>query len=119
MADNPHAFVSWLAAQPYLQASSVSPTHLNGRPAWHVRVTLARVESDGPALCNEKAACYPTTVTPDHAMTGIWGSMVADYTAFRLPGAGTTVVCSWAFSHDQGALARNRSAVPGLTWPTG
>jgi hypothetical protein len=92
---------------------------MNGLPAWHVRVTLAGLGGNGPALCNGKVACYPTTLTPDHAMTGIWGSMIADYTAFRLPGAGTTVVWSWAFSHDRGALARNRSAVRGLTWPTG
>jgi hypothetical protein len=118
VADTPQAFVSWLAAQHFLDASPITSTRMDGLPAWHVRVALG-VGGNGPALCNGKVACYPLTVTPDQTMNGIWGSMVADLTAFRLPGAGTTVVWSWAFSHDQGALARNRSAVRGLTWPTG
>jgi hypothetical protein len=120
VADTPRALVSWLAAQPYLHTSAVTPTRIYGRPAWHVRITLAHLGGDRPtASCNHTVACYPLTVTPDQGMNGIWGSMVADLTAFRLPGAGTTLVWSWAFSHDQGALARNESAVRGLTWPTG
>ena len=120
VADTPQAFVSWLAAQPYLHASPITPTRIDGRPAWHVRVTLADLGGNGPtALCNDTVACYPLTVTPDQRMNGIWGSMVADLTAFRLPRAGTTLVWSWAFSHDQAALARNDGAVRGLTWPTG
>jgi hypothetical protein len=120
VADTPQAFVSWLAAQPYLHASPITTTRIYGRPAWHVRVTLADLGGNGPtALCNDTVACYPLTVTPDQRVNGIWGSMVADLTAFRLPRAGTTLVWSWAFSHDQGALARNDGAVRGLTWPTG
>lgn len=117
VADTPRAFVSWLAAQPYLRASTVRPTHLEGHPAWHVRVSLAKGADGGAALCNESIPCYATTFTPDHRVTGIWGDMVADYTAFRMPGAGTTVVWSWAFSQDRAALVRNRVAVHGLSWP--
>lgn len=120
VADTPQAFVSWLAAQPYLHTSPITRTRMDGRPAWHVRVSLAGRGGRGPtALCNDTVACYPLTVTPDNRMNGIWGSMIADFTAFRLPRAGTTLVWSWAFSHDQAALARNHSAVQGLTWPTG
>jgi hypothetical protein len=119
VADTPHAFVSWLAGQPYVEASSVERARVDGRPAWHVRVTLAHGAGLGPAICNNQSACYATTITPDHHVTGIWGDMVADYTAFHVPGAGTTVVWSWAFSHDRTALARNRSAVRGLSWPSG
>jgi hypothetical protein len=119
VAGTPQAFVRWLAAQPYLHASPITSTRMDGLPAWHVRVALADLGGNGPALCKDKVACYPLTVTPDQRMNGIWGSMVADFTVFRLPRAGTTLVWSWAFSHDQGALVRNRSAVRGLTWPTG
>ncbi len=118
-ADTPQAFVSWVAAQPYLHASPITPTHLDGHRAWHVRVTLADPGGDGPtAPCHDTVACYPLTVTPDQRVNGISGSMVADLTAFRLPRAGTTLVWSWAFSHDKGALARNDVAVRGLSWPT-
>ena len=119
VADTPQALVSWLAARPYLHASPITSTRMEGLPAWHVRVALADLGGNGPAVCNDKVACYPLTVTPDRRMNGIRGSMVADFTAFRLPGAGTTVVWSWALSHDQAALVRNRSAVQGLAWPTG
>jgi hypothetical protein len=117
VADTPHAFVSWLAARPYLDASSVVPTRIDGRPAWRVRVTLKAGVGDGPAMCNGRFACYAITRTPDGVVTGIWGDMVADYTALRVPGAGTTVVWSWAFSRDRAALARNREVVRGISWP--
>jgi hypothetical protein len=113
----PQALLSWLATRPYLRASSVARARLGGMPAWRVRVTLADSRGRGPGLCDATVACYPLTVTPDHRVNGIWGSMVADLTAFRLPGAGTTLVWSWAFSHDHQALARNRNAVRGLSWP--
>lgn len=119
VADTPQAFMSWLAAQPYLHASPVTPMRMDGRPAWHMRVSLVDLGTNGPALCSATVACYPLTVTPDGRMDGIWGSMAADLTAFRLQGAGTTLVWSWAFSHDQGGLARNDRAVRGLTWPGG
>jgi hypothetical protein len=118
VAQTPHAFVSWLAARPYLTASAVVPTRVDGRRAWRVRVSLRPGSGQGPATCTGGRACYPTTYTPDRAITGIWSDMVADYTAFRVPGAGTTVVWSWAFGHDRDALARNRIAVAGLSWPT-
>jgi hypothetical protein len=116
VADTPRAFVTWLAGQPYVDASTVRRARVDGRPAWHVRVTLADGAGDGPAVCDGAFACYATTLTPDHRMTGIRGDMIADYTALRVPGAGTTVVWSWAFSHDREALARNRIAVDGLAW---
>ncbi len=117
VSDSPRAFVSWLAARPYLSASSVVPTRVDGRPAWRVRVTLASGAGAGPAVCDDRFACYPATRTPDGAITGVRGDMVADYTALRVPGAGTTVVWSWAFSGDRTALARNREVVRGLSWP--
>jgi hypothetical protein len=117
VADAPRAFVTWLAAQPYLNASTPRPARVDGHPAWHVRVSLAESAGQGSAVCNDKIACYATTVTPDHQVTGIRGDMVADYTAFRVPGGGTTVVWSWAFSHDRDALSRNRIAAQGLSWP--
>jgi hypothetical protein len=117
--DTPRAYVSWLAGRPFLETSSVERTQVDGLTAWHVRVTLAHGAGLGPAVCNNQSACYPMTVTPDHHVTGIWSDMVADYTAFRVPGAGTTVVWSWAFAHDKTALVRNRTAVRGLSWPSG
>jgi hypothetical protein len=117
VAETPRAFVTWLAARPFLTASAVMPTRLDGQPAWRVRVMLRAGSGEGPATCNGDHACFATTYSPDQAITGIRGDMVADYTALRVPGAGTTVVWSWAFGHDRAALARNRVAVSGLHWP--
>jgi hypothetical protein len=119
VADTPHAFVSWLASRPYLTASSVVPARIGDRPGWRVRVTLRAGVGEGPASCNGQFACYAITHTPDGAVTGIWGDMVADYTALRVPGVGTAVVWSWAFSRDRTALARNREVVRGISWPRG
>jgi hypothetical protein len=119
VADTPHGFVSWLAGQSYLNASTVGTTRVDSHPAWHVRVSLAEGAGEGPAVCDDEHACYATARTPDGYVTGVRGDMIADYTAFRVPGAGTVVVWSWAYSQDRAALARNRIAARGLSWPPG
>ena len=110
-------FADWLASRPFLTASTPQHTTIDGHDAWHVRVSLRPHVPDGPGVCTGRWQCYPITYQAG-AITGIWGDMVADYTAFDLPGGGTTVVWSWAFGHDTRALARNEASVAGLSWPS-
>jgi hypothetical protein len=115
VADTPRDLVEWVADRPFLDAGRLVRTRVDGRQAWQVRVTLARGAGPGEGLCNGNA-CHPITRQPNGAITGIWGDMAAEYTAFRVPGAGTTVVWSWIFSGDTGDLADLHSATSGLTW---
>lgn len=110
-------FIAWIASRPYFDATAPRETELGGRQAWHVRLTLHGSATDGPARClQDTTACRAVTSTP--TVTGVWGDMVADYTAIDLPGAGTTVVWSWAFGSDADAkLRRNLSVVRGISWP--
>lgn len=114
-------FVHWIAARPYLEASSPQRTTLDDRPAWQVRVTLRPDVGAGLGACNPSSPtgatpCHPITLQDGRRITGIWSDMVADYTASDVPGAGTVVVWSWAFGHHTEALARNRDVVRGVSW---
>ena len=131
--DTASGFVHWLASRPFLEATTPRQTTIDGRSAWQVRVQLKPHLGPGPQWCNTTQPCYPIThqefVTDQgstglqSAITGIWGDMTADYTAFDLSGGpttqqkGPTVVWSWAFGHDTAALDRNHALVDGLSWP--
>jgi hypothetical protein len=116
VADDPQAFVDWVASRPYLDAGPVTRTTLGGYRAWQVSVTPAHARSPRRSAC-EAGPCHLMTLQPDGSTTGIWGRMTAEYTALRVPGAGTTVVWSWTVtSHPQDMDADNE-AVQGLSWP--
>ena len=120
VADDPRSFVQWVADRPYLDASSVVQTELDGHRAWQVQVSLAKSAGPGRGLCAGKGyACHLITYQPGGQTTGIWADMAAEYTAFRVPGAGTTVVWSWIFTGDTRDLAGLDQAAQGLSWPSG
>jgi hypothetical protein len=114
----PRAFVRWVASRPFLDAGKVTRTTLDGRPAWQVRVTLDQDATPGSGVCSGRYRCHLITYQTGGLPTGIWGNMAAEYTAIHLPGAGTTVVWSWAFSHNTRHLGTLEEAVHGVTWPT-
>jgi hypothetical protein len=116
VADDPRAFVDWVASRPYLDAGPVTPTTLDGHPAWQLRVTPAHSGSLRSSACNA-GPCHLITYQPDGSTTGIWGTMAAEYTALRLPGGGTTVVWSWRITPDPQDLDALEEAVQGLSWP--
>jgi hypothetical protein len=111
-----HAFARWLATQPFLDATAPVPTTVGGNPAWRVRARLAPGVGPPPGTCSGSTPCYPVTFGAGEQVTGIWEDMVADYTFVSLP-SGTALVWSWAFGDDTRALAVNRHAVDGITWP--
>ncbi len=117
VADDPQAFVRWVASRPYLDAGHVVRTALAGHRAWQVRVTLARGAAVGDALCNGRIRCHAITYTRGGMTTGIWDDMAAEYTALRLPDGGTTVVWSWVFSGDPDQLGELAETVHGVSWP--
>jgi hypothetical protein len=110
VAANAAALARWLADRPFLQSSGVTGTTLDGHPAWTVDVRLQPKLGPGPAHCADmNIPCYPLTYQP-HLITvaGIWGHMESRYTVLDLPGVGTTVIWSWVFGDDPGALAENQ-----------
>lgn len=118
VADDPRAFVTWVAARPFLDAGRVHRTTLGGRPAWQVRVTLAPDVPKGPGACSEQRfSCYAISYQRNRAYSGIWANMAAQYTAVRVPGGGTTVVWSWIFTGDPAHLGTLEEAVHAISWP--
>lgn len=118
IADDPQAFVEWVAERPFLDAGAVSPTTIDGHRAWRVRVHLDPHAGRGPGICSITHRCHALTRQPHGVPTGIWGDMVSQYIAFHLPGAGTTVVWSWAFGGDVEHLGGLEEAVHAITFPT-
>jgi hypothetical protein len=117
VADDPHAFVDWVAGRPFLRAGPVVQTEIDGHRAWQVQVTMAPGAGLGLAQCNYDARCHPITYVPGTVAWGMFGDEAAELTAFRLPEAGTTVVWSWTFSGDTRDLADMDEVVGGLSWP--
>src|SRR3954447_6471217 len=99
VAEGPRAFVQWVAGRPFLDAGAITHTTLDGHPAWQVRVVTTRDARPGTARCNN-VRCHAVTYQPDKRTTGMPQDTAAEYTAFRAPGGGTTVVWSWIFSRD-------------------
>jgi hypothetical protein len=118
VAGQPQAFVRWVASRPFLNAGRVIRTTLDGRVAWQVRVRLDQDASPGSGVCSGRYRCHLITYQPGGVPTGIWGNMAAEYTAIHLPGAGTTVVWSWAFTDNLRHLRSLDEAVQGVTWPS-
>ena len=118
VADDPQAFVEWVADRPFLDAGTVSRTTIDGRRAWRVRVHLAQHVGQGPGLCSVTHRCHALTRQSADVPTGIWGDMVAQYVAFRLPGAGTTVIWSWVFGGNVEHLGSLEEAVHGISFPS-
>jgi hypothetical protein len=118
VADDPHAFVDWVASRPFVHAGPVVRTELDGRPAWRVQVTPAPGAGPGRRLCGGYH-CHLLTYQPDTSAAGINPGMVAELTAVHLSGAGTTVVWSWSFTGDTRDFSLLHQAVEGLSWPAG
>jgi hypothetical protein len=117
VADTPRAFVDWVADRPFLDAGKVTRTTLDGRQAWRVQVRLTPGAGDGASRCSGHYVCHAITYQARDASTGIWSDMVAQYIAFRLPGAGTTVVWSWEFGTQVEHLGTLEEAVHALSFP--
>ncbi len=118
VGSDPQALVRWIAGRPFLDAGKVTRTTLDGRQAWRVRVVLAHGSGRGAATCSGRFRCHAITYQDDRERTGIWADMVAQYIAFRVPGGGTTVVWSWAFTGTVSHLGGLEEAVHGVTFPT-
>ena len=104
----PRAFARWLAAQPFVSATTPERTTLGGRPGWRVRARLAPGATGGDLAVSDGGNA-----------AGLWDGMVADYTFVTVPGSRTGLVWSWALGHDTAALDRNHGLEDGISWPAG
>jgi hypothetical protein len=112
VAHDPKSFVDWVAHRPYLKAGKVTRTTFAGHEAWQVRVVLA----PGARTCDQYM-CHPITYQKRQGPSGIWNDMAAQYLAFHLPGGGTTVIWSYAFTGDTSDLGALEQAVNGISFP--
>ena len=116
VADTPRALVQWIADRPFLSASPVQKTLLDGHPAWQVRANLAPDVPPGPADWN-RSKCYAVVYqpVPEGGRSCLYGNFVSEYTALTLPRVGTTVVWSWSAGVNPG-LGRLDKLIHGLSW---
>jgi hypothetical protein len=115
VSSNAAALARWMADRPFLQSSGVTRTTFDGHPAWTVNVRLQPKLGPGPAQCADShIPCYPLTYQPagypevTGIFSGVFGNPEYRYTVLDLPGVGTTVIWSWVFGDDPGALAENQ-----------
>ncbi len=118
VADTPQALVHWVASRPFLTTGPVRTTTLDGHRAWQVRATLAPHVPPGPANWNGPR-CYAVVSQPvsERDMSCLHGDFVSEYTAIRLPRAGTTLVWSWSVGPNP-RLGQLAKLFQGLSWPT-
>jgi hypothetical protein len=101
----------WLSKRPFLIHATIIQTEVGGRTAWHVSADL----KPGAAT---PAFKYTGTVAPTFfdspGSAGYGAGLTGNYTLLDTPGAGVTVIWSWAGS-DQ-LLAGNQTYVNGLSF---
>ena len=108
------AFALWLAGRPFLDASPVRTTKVDGRRAWTLDAKVRPRAGTGPALCASRFRCFPVTIQPTGNVTGMWDDMTSRYTVLDVPGAGTVVAWAWVFGPDRSALDQASRVVAGL-----
>lgn len=107
------AMATWLSKRPFLANARVTPTTVGGRKAWRVSGDL-RPDVTLPASKDGEPAA-PTFLDGD-ATAAYSRTIIGEYTLLDLPGAGVTVIWSWAVDHASQVLADNQSLVDGLTF---
>ena len=91
------SFAKWIARRLFLSASPVRTGHVDGNPAWIVDVEVPAGLPAGPATCAQTFPCYPVLLQGTW-VSGAWHLVAGRYTVLDLPGAGVTVLWSWAIN---------------------
>ncbi|HEY7043979.1 MAG TPA: hypothetical protein VH419_09960 [Nocardioidaceae bacterium] len=101
----------WVADRPFLDASAVQHTTVDGVDAWTVRAATRDPSRQGVARCNGgRFTCMPLlSLTKFPADTlGVWDTMISQYTFVDLPGAGVTMIWSWSFDGERSFVANQQ-----------
>jgi hypothetical protein len=111
----------WVAARPFVNASTVTRTELDGVPAWQLDIELRRGEPRSEReFCNDaQSQCRALLRVPSNQTSwesGPWSDMVSRYTFVDAPGGDTVVIWSWAFGKDTAALRVNNSVIKTIKW---
>lgn len=109
------AMSSWLAKRPFLIGAKVTPTTVDGRPAWRVSAAL-KPGAPLRAVKLLEGAVAPTFTDRHNTTMGYNQTLLGEYTLLDIPGAGVTVLWSWALDLPRTQLAGNRPFIDGLRW---
>jgi hypothetical protein len=111
---------NWLAARPFLTGAKVTATTVDGRPAWRV---VAALKPGAPLRADKltEGRVAPTFI--DVHTTAVGGTtmgynrtLLGEYTLLDIPGAGVTVLWSWALDLPRTQLAGNQRLIDSLQW---
>jgi hypothetical protein len=115
------SMAGWLSQRPFLTGAKVTPTTVDGRRAWTVSAQLA----PGARLPAEKLAEGAVAPTFTEGLPsanilritmGYHRNLTGDYTLVDVPGAGVTVIWSWAHRQPRAHLAANQPFIDGLSF---
>jgi hypothetical protein len=106
---------NWLGKRPFLMEARVVATTVDGRPAWRVTASL-KPAAPLRAVKLQEGAVAPTFTDGGETTMAYNRTLSGEYTLLDIPGAGVTVVWSWALHAPRSQLAGNRSFIDGLRW---
>jgi hypothetical protein len=113
--DSAAAMATWLSKRPFLSGATLTPTTVDGRPAWRVSAVL-KPHAPLRAVKLQEGAVAPTFTNGNVTTMGYSRSLRGDYTLLDVPGAGVTVVWSWTLAPRSTPLGDNRPFIDGLRW---
>ena len=108
-----HSMATWLSQRPFLTNTTLTATTVGGRQAWLVTGDL---KSGVPLLSVKDGNAAAPTFSGDNATAAYSPSLSGEYTLVDVPGAGVTVIWSWAPAQTKGNLGESRAYVQGLSF---
>ncbi len=108
------SMATWLSQRPFLTHTTMTARTVDGRTTWLVTGDL----KDGAPLLAAKSGndAAPTFAGAPPATAGYSPTLTGEYTLVDVPGAGVTVIWSWASPQTKGDLTENRAYVQGLSF---
>lgn len=107
------SMATWLSQRPFLTHTTMTQTTIDGRTAWLVTGDL---KDGAPLLTVKDGNAAAPTFAAQPATAGYSPSLTGEYTLVDIPGAGVTVIWSWAPPQTKGNLADNRAYAHNLSF---
>ena len=107
------SMATWLSQRPFLVHATMTQTTVGGRTAWLVTGDL---KNGAPLLTVKDGNAAAPTFAAQPATAGYSPTLTGEYTLVDVPGAGVTVIWSWASPQTKGNLTESRTYVQGLSF---
>jgi hypothetical protein len=110
------SMATWLSRRPFLTHATMTQTTIGGRTAWLVTGDL---KDGAPLLAVKDGNAAAPTFADSPATAAYSPTLTGEYTLVDVPGAGVTVIWSWAPAQIKGNLTESLAYANGLSFGRG